>query len=214
MFRRPGRRVTYPTAGEVAGATIPTTLFVFGVKYQKSLLALCVIVCYYKTTGWYLTPGNITWDFVIKNLAEKWKALKDWRSNDNPEVPKITKALPLIKWTQAFQYHLHRVIGVQKHPFGICNMRVWDSSSTATTPSEWATKFLITRIYGGSNCRSSFPLTRPFRDYKSRVYYFVKEANRTRPYATSIQPFQIRKAGRDAWMAPTSKYSGQDKWEQ
>jgi hypothetical protein len=33
-----------------------------------------------------------------------------------PEVPKITKALPIIKWTEAFWDYLHRMIGVRMIP--------------------------------------------------------------------------------------------------
>jgi hypothetical protein len=50
----------------------------------------------------------------MKNFSEQWKALEDKKGGDEPEVPKITKALPIIKWTEAFRdYLVHRVIGVQ-----------------------------------------------------------------------------------------------------
>ena len=35
---------------------------------------------------------------------------------DHPDVPTITKALPIIKWTEAFQDFLHRVIGARMIP--------------------------------------------------------------------------------------------------
>ena len=35
---------------------------------------------------------------------------------DAPEVPKITKALPIIKWTEAFQDYLNRCIGIHTIP--------------------------------------------------------------------------------------------------
>jgi hypothetical protein len=111
-LRRPGGRVQDPTPGAVMGATIPTPPFVFGAKSQRRLLAVCDIVRYYEETGRPLTAGNIQWNTVIKNFAEQWKALKDRKIGDLPEVPKITKALPVIKWTQAFANFLHRVIGI------------------------------------------------------------------------------------------------------
>jgi hypothetical protein len=111
-LRRPGGRIPDPTPGAVAGATIPTPPFIFGAKSQKRLLAACDIVRYYETTGRALTPGNITWNTVIKNFADQWKALNDRKAGDVPDVPKITKALPIITWTEAFADYSHRIIGV------------------------------------------------------------------------------------------------------
>ena len=56
------------------------------------------------------------WNNVIKNFEIQWKALKTKRDEDTPDVPKISKAFPIIKWTEAFQDHLHRVIGVRMIP--------------------------------------------------------------------------------------------------
>ena len=57
----------------------------------------------------------------MSNFEIQWKALKERKVEDDPEVPKITKALPIIKWTEAFQYFLNRVIGGQYDPISICN---------------------------------------------------------------------------------------------
>ena len=35
---------------------------------------------------------------------------------DDPDVPKTTKALPIIKWTEAFEDFLNRVIGARMIP--------------------------------------------------------------------------------------------------
>ena len=47
--------------------------------------------------------ANMQWTHVMKNFEIQWMALKDRKKDDDPEVPKITKALPIIKWTEAFQ---------------------------------------------------------------------------------------------------------------
>jgi hypothetical protein len=49
-------------------------------------------------------------------MDAQWKALGDKKKADEPEVPKITKALPVIKWTEAFRDYLHRIIGVRTIP--------------------------------------------------------------------------------------------------
>ena len=37
----------------------------------------------------------------MSNFEIQWKALKDRKDEDDPDVPTITKALPIIKWTEA-----------------------------------------------------------------------------------------------------------------
>ena len=66
--------------------------------------------------GHDLTAANMRWNNVIKNFEIQWKALKTKRDEDTLDVPKIFKALPIIKWTEAFQHHLHRVIRVRMIP--------------------------------------------------------------------------------------------------
>ena len=56
--------------------------------------------------------ANMRWMHVTKNFEIQWKALKDCKDDNDPEVPKVAKALPLIKLTEAFQDFLHHTIGV------------------------------------------------------------------------------------------------------
>jgi hypothetical protein len=62
------------------------------------------------------TPGNIQWAMVMRNFAAQWKAMEDKKKADEPEVTKITKALPVIKWTEALRDYLHRMIGARTIP--------------------------------------------------------------------------------------------------
>ena len=52
----------------------------------------------------------------MKNFEIQWTALKDRKRENDPEVPKIMKALPIIKWTEAFQDFLHQIIRVRMIP--------------------------------------------------------------------------------------------------
>ena len=52
----------------------------------------------------------------MKNFEIQRTALKDRKKDDDAEVLKITKALPIIKWTEAFQDFLHQIIGVRMIP--------------------------------------------------------------------------------------------------
>ena len=58
----------------------------------------------------------MAWSTVIKNFEVQWTALKERKKGDEPEIPKITKALPVIKWTQAFADYLDMVIGARTIP--------------------------------------------------------------------------------------------------
>ena len=115
-LRKPGGRIPDPDPNAPAGATIPTPAFTYGAKSQKRLTVACDLIRYYQTVAWDLTAANIQWNQVMSNFEIQWKALKERKDEDDPDVPKITKALPIIKWTEAFQDFLNRVIGARMIP--------------------------------------------------------------------------------------------------
>ena len=101
-LRRPGGCVLDPNSGAPAGATIPTPPFVFGAKSQKQIAITCDLVRFYAMVGHDLTAANLQWNTVMKNFEIQWKVLKERKGDDSPDVPKISKALPVIKWMEAF----------------------------------------------------------------------------------------------------------------
>ena len=98
------------------GATIPTPPFIFGAKLIMRLMAVTKLVRYYVMVGHPLTPANMAWNTVMRNFNEQWQALEEQKENENPDIPKITKALPVIKWTEAFADYLSCAIGVRMIP--------------------------------------------------------------------------------------------------
>ena len=52
----------------------------------------------------------------MKNFNIQWTPQKEKKGDDSPETPKISKALPVIKWTEAFQDFLNRKIGNRNIP--------------------------------------------------------------------------------------------------
>ena len=52
----------------------------------------------------------------MQNFKIHWKALKDKKDKCEPEIPKIMKALLVIKWKEAFKDYLWRCIGVHYIP--------------------------------------------------------------------------------------------------
>jgi hypothetical protein len=122
-LRRPGGRVLSPDPGAAEGAMIPTSPFVFGAKLQMRLLAACDLVRYYETIGRKIITNNICWDMVIKNFGEQWRALTTRKLADDPEVPKISKTLSVIKWTEAFADFLYPSIGAGTIPLAYVTRR-------------------------------------------------------------------------------------------
>lgn len=212
-LRRPGGRVPDTDPGAAPGATIPTPAFVFGAKSQMRLLAACDLVRYYETVGRDNTVGNIRWDPVVKNFAEQWKALTNRKTADDPEVPKISKTLSVIKWTEAFTDFLHRHIGIRMIPLAYVTRDVIlvPAAAPALAPNR-----SHSTTYGSvedkliARASHNHPL---YCDDNSQVYYYLEEATRTTSYAASIKPYQRAKNGRGAWLALKSQYAGNDKWQ-
>ena len=44
--------------------------------------------------------ANLQWNTVMCNFEIQWKALMEKKEGTEPEVPKSTKSLPMIKWSE------------------------------------------------------------------------------------------------------------------
>ena len=211
-LRRPAGRIADPNPTAVPGATISTPPFVFGAKSQQRLNHAAKLIRYYVTVGRNVTAPNLQWTPVMKNFSEQWKALEDKKGDEEPEVPKITKALPVIKWTEAFRDYLHRVIGLRTIPLAYVirpeatapAIGIQATGAPHSTEHEAIETELIARASHGHAL---------FREDNSSVYYKLEEATRATSYAASIKPYQRTKNGREAWLALSNQYAGKDKWE-
>ena len=212
-LRKPGGRVPDPNPGAAPGATIPTPAFVFGAKSQRRLLVAMDLIKYYKTTGRDLTAANIQWDTVMHNFAIQWKALKDKKEDDIPDIPKITKALPVMKWTEAFKDFLSRVIGVRTIPLSYI---IRDSVQRDPVVPPLAAGQPHSTLHGSVEMELVMRASHThalYRQDNATLYHYLEEASRSTPFASSIKPYQRAKDGRGAWIAMTSQYAGKDKWE-
>jgi hypothetical protein len=216
-LRRPGGRIPDPLAGQPngppVGATLPTPPFVFGAKSQKRLLVACDLVRFYVTVGRPLTAGNLQWNPVMRNFGEQWKALKDKKEENDPDVPKITKELPIIKWSESFQDHLYRIPGVRYIPL------VYVIRAVVAVPAAAPALVVGQPFSTESGSLDAELIARAshahalYRDDNAALYYKLEEATRSTLYADSIKPFQRAKNGRGAWLALISQYAGEDKWD-
>ena len=207
-LRRSGGRIPDPTPNAQPRASIPTSPFVFGAKSQKRIKAACNLVRYYDTTLRPITTGNIAWDTVKNNLFIQWKALKDRKDGEAPKMPKITKALPIIKWTEAFAYYNHRIIRVCMIPLAYVIRETASVPPVAPALINGQPHSEKNVSVEGENVARASHTHVIYRDENTKVYYILEEATRTTSYSASTKPFQRRKDGRAAWMALKSKYVG------
>ncbi len=212
-LRRPGGRVPHPDINPPDGTTIPTPPFTFGIKSQKRLLVATDLVKYYDATGRALTAGNLQWNHVMKNFEVQWKALKAKKEEDPPDVPKISRALPVIKWTEAFKDFLARVIGVRTIPLSyVIRPEVTVPAAAPPLVNNQPHSDAHGSVEAELVARASHGHAL-YRDDNATVYHYLEEATRTTSYAASIKPFQRAKNGRGAWLALVNQYAGVDKWE-
>ena len=146
----------------------------------------------------------------MSNFEIQWKALKEKKDEDDPDVPTITKALPIIKWTEAFQDFLHRVIGARMIPLAYViqpDPQVPGIAPTLAPNQPHSTEHGSVEEELIARASHTHAL---FRDDNSVVYYHLEKATRGTPYAASIKAFTRAKDGRGAWKALTSQYAGKD----
>ena len=211
-LRKPNDRIPNPDAGAPAGSTIPRPPYVFGAKSQKRLLAACDLVRYYETAGRVLSAANMQWSTVIKNFDQAFKALKDRREEDI-EVPKVTRSLPILKWFEAFTDFLHRKVGIRGIPLAYVVRE--DDIVPAAAPA-LANGQPYSNEHGSVEAELIARASHDhalYRDDNAQVYYLLEEALRGTQYAPLLKPFQREKDGRAAVALVANQYAGTDKWE-
>ena len=50
---------------------------------------------------------NMHFQNVLKNFGLQWEAIMQKEGEDEAEVPKITRSLPIVWWTEFFEDFLH-----------------------------------------------------------------------------------------------------------
>ena len=152
------------------------------------------------------------WTHVMKNFEIQWMALKDRKKDDDPEVPKITKALPIIKWSEAFQDFLHQIIvRMISLVYVICanvNIPAPPPQLTVNQPHSHEHGSVEAELVAHSSHTHAL-----YHDDTSSAYFHLEEAAQGTAYATSIKPYQQGKDGRGMCMALMNQFAGDDKWK-
>ena len=194
-LRHPGGRVPDPNPAAQARSTIPTPPFVFGAKSQRRIAVACDLVKYYRTVGRDLTSANLQWNTVMKNFDVQWTALKEKKGEDPPETPKISKALHVIKWTEAFLDFLNRKIGNHNIPLAYIirdepNPPAMAPPLTPSQPHSVEHGSVEVELIAQASHTHAL-----FRNDNSDLYFLLEEAMQGTSYAASIRPFQRNRDG-------------------
>ena len=86
------------TVKEVA---VQNPLYPFGAHVHQKIIKTCKLIRFYKTVGQDMTLGSLRYG-IRRNFTLQWKALKDRKDGNQPNVPKITKELGILYWSEAF----------------------------------------------------------------------------------------------------------------
>ena len=128
---------------------------------------------------------------------------EEWRRP--PETPKISKALPVIKWTEAFQDFLNRKIGNRNIPLVYITRNEPNPPAAALPlapgqPHSMEHGSVEAELIAWASHTHTL-----FRNDNSALYFLLEKATRSTPYAVSIRPFQRNRDGKGAWKALTSQ---------
>ena len=131
----------------------------------------------------------------MKNFDIQWQLLKEKKDKLVPDTPKITKVLPIIKWTTVFPEFLTQVIGVRNIPLSYVIREDVQVPAPAPTlaagqPHSIEHGSVIEELVARAS--HGHPL---YRDDNSSVYHYLEEATRSTALAASIKPFSCAKDG-------------------
>ena len=133
---------------------------------------------------------SIHWTPVVKNFDIQWEALVDHKKSNEPDIPKITQRLPVLKWTEAFLDYLHRIIGSRMIPLAyvICKYAnppgVAPPHANSQPHSEEHGSVKMDMIMCTSHDHALF------HEDNTKVYFKLEEVTCSTMYAASIKPYQ------------------------
>jgi hypothetical protein len=213
-LRHPGGTVANPDPNAAVGALVTTPIYVMGAKSWLRLEAAAELVRYYHSCNRPLTAANMQWEPTISFYSEYWGLLEAQLKDTPPVLPKITKALPIMKWAEAFDTYLSRLHGARSAPL------------TYVTRDSEAVDDPLPALVAGKPYSAKYKTPEDelvaltthdsglFRIDNSKVYYELHQATQGTTYAASVTPFAASKDGRGAYLALTSQFAGPDKWQE
>ena len=134
-------------------------------------------------------------------------ALKDRKNDNDLEVPKIPKAVPIIKWMEAFQDFLHQIIRVM---IVLLVYVIYANINVSAPPTHLTVNQPHSDKHGSVEAELIAHLSHThalYHDNNSLVYFHLEEATHGTTYAASIKPFRQYNDGRGMWMVLANQYA-------
>jgi hypothetical protein len=202
--------VAQVAAGEGQGVVGKEEPYVFSALSLKKMQETAELLRFYQTIGREVDADSIKYN-ITKDFTEQWEALKQRKEAKEADVPKITKAMPVIKWIEAFDDFLNRTVGVRNIPLAYVT-RIDATPGVLPERSEDRAHSFDKSVIEDLVDNASHKHAR-YNDDNSKVYYFLEEATRGTECASALKPHQKKKDGRKAYLSIMSQYAGKDKWE-
>ena len=115
--------------------------------------------------------------------------MKDKKESEAPDIPKITRTFPIIKWLAAFEDQLRQLIGVRMVPlyYVVCPDVPVRAAPPLAADQPHSTEYGSVEIELTNRASHADPL---FREDNQKVYFLIEEATRGTQYAPTIKPYQ------------------------
>ena len=133
---------------------------------------------------------NIHWTPVVKNFDIQWKALVDHKKSDEPDIPKISQTLPVLKWTEAFSDYIHQIIGSRMIPLDYVIHEHANPPGTApprATSQPHSEEHGLVEMDMIMHASHNHALS---HEDNAKVYFKLEEATCSTTYAALIKPYQ------------------------
>ena len=187
--------------------------FPISAKTQKRMLIATHAARYYDQIGRDITPMMLYWT-TLKNFDLQHQALLDKKKRDEPDVPKLTSKMSIVKWIESFKLHCYAIIGVRNCPIYYVIRNVADVSGIVRPPllpnqphsAEYGS------IEGELIHLSSHdhPL---FQQDNTNVYDRMEIGLRGSAYAATMVKYRKKRDGVGAMTALVSQHAGKSVWE-
>eukprot|EP00980_Cylindrotheca_fusiformis_P021142 scaffold8121_cov97-Cylindrotheca_fusiformis.AAC.2 len=136
------------------------------------------------------------WDPVLQNFKIVWADLVSTAEEVRQPTPKISRTLPILKWSEAFQIFLHKTLGRRHAPLAYVIRKdvVPAQPLPALDPDQ---PFSVEH---GNVEKELIALATHrhglYQKDNAMLFYLLEEATRGTGYAITLKPFQRREDGR------------------
>ncbi|CAJ1966195.1 unnamed protein product [Cylindrotheca closterium] len=178
---------------------------VFSALSLSRLKAAASAVRFYLATGRALTAACMRWTNTLIMYQEEREALKIAQEREDPKVPCVSKALPIMKWLAAFRSIIHESYGVRGFPLGYVLRENADVPAEPPLAPDRPYSIEHGSLVAEFTARASHTHPR-FHQDNARVFAKLEEALRGTTYASSLTPFEQTRDGRGAFFAIVAQY--------